>query len=312
MKKAIIVASLLVCAFIPLASVHPRPIAADPAPRKHVAERSSYGKLKAIRAASMRARAAAGQPPASPPPLRYMAHRGYSGFAPENTLPAFVAAFDQGADGIELDMQVSKDGQVVVMHDTTLDRTTNGKGLLREKMLTELRELDAGSWFHPKYAKTRIPTLQEVYDTVRPSGDQTVYAEIKSYRDPSDIAKMTAVVLDGGWENNTIMISFHYADFEQVRKRSRTIRIAYLCDSAETCRQAIAAAKADGRAKIFASYKLLLAEPGVAAEAQRSGLDMAAWTVNSIAVKHELERLGIRTFITDEPVKLREDRPTSG
>ena len=91
-----------------------------------------------------------------------IAHRGASAWAPENTMAAFEKAVELGADGIEVDVQLTADRVLVVMHDDTLDRTTNGNGPLSRKTLAQLKDLDAGSWFDPKFAGEQIPTLQEV------------------------------------------------------------------------------------------------------------------------------------------------------
>jgi glycerophosphoryl diester phosphodiesterase len=95
-----------------------------------------------------------------------IAHRGGSAFAPENTLAAFQYAVDHGADGVELDVHLSADGEVIVIHDADLGRTTNGSGSVYQKNLAELKELDAGSWFGPQFAGQRIPTLGEVFELI--------------------------------------------------------------------------------------------------------------------------------------------------
>lgn len=91
-----------------------------------------------------------------------IAHRGDTAAGPENTLPAFAAAIDAGAAGIELDVHPSREGALVVHHDYYLDRTTNGAGLVSDHTLAELRALDAGAWFDEKFAGEAIPTLEEV------------------------------------------------------------------------------------------------------------------------------------------------------
>lgn len=98
-------------------------------------------------------------------PLNF-AHRGASHETPENTLVAFLLAADLGADGIEFDVQITKDGEVVVIHNLTLEATTNGHGQVGAKTLAELSELDAGGWFDPVFAGQRIPTLQQVIEAV--------------------------------------------------------------------------------------------------------------------------------------------------
>jgi glycerophosphoryl diester phosphodiesterase len=96
-----------------------------------------------------------------------IAHRGASSIAPENTLIAFRKAIELSADMIELDVRQSADGHLVVIHDDKVDRTTDGSGVVGEMSLTELKELDAGSWFNAEFSEERIPTLEEVIDLVR-------------------------------------------------------------------------------------------------------------------------------------------------
>jgi glycerophosphoryl diester phosphodiesterase len=99
--------------------------------------------------------------------MELFAHRGNSGEAPENTLAAFRQALDAGADGVEFDVQSSRDGVPIVIHDERLGRTVPGTGWVRDHTLAELKALDAGRWFSPAFAGERIPTLQEVLDLVR-------------------------------------------------------------------------------------------------------------------------------------------------
>jgi glycerophosphoryl diester phosphodiesterase len=93
-----------------------------------------------------------------------IAHRGGSAYAPENTLAAFQSAVEQGADGIELDVHLSADGEVVVIHDADLERTTDGSGSVYENPLAALKELDAGSWYGSEFIGEEIPTLDEVFE----------------------------------------------------------------------------------------------------------------------------------------------------
>lgn len=94
------------------------------------------------------------------------AHRGDVSVAPENTIPAFESAVKKGVPQIEFDVNLSKDGHLVIMHDATIDRTTNGKGKVTDFTLAELKALDAGSWFDPKFKDTRIPTLRETLEAI--------------------------------------------------------------------------------------------------------------------------------------------------
>ncbi len=106
-----------------------------------------------------------------------IAHRGYETRAPENTFAAFEMAMARGADGFEIDVQLTKDREIVVIHDHTLERTTNGTGRVKDKTLDELKGLDAGSWFDPNFRDERIPTLNEILDCY--TGSAIVDIEIK-------------------------------------------------------------------------------------------------------------------------------------
>ena len=112
------------------------------------------------------------------------AHRGASAHAPENTLAAFELALTQNADAIELDVKLSADGHVVVIHDPTVDRTTGGSGRVKDLSLSELRSLDAGRFFSEKYSGEKIPTLAEVFETM---GKRTfINVELTNYNTPRD------------------------------------------------------------------------------------------------------------------------------
>ncbi len=112
------------------------------------------------------------------------AHRGSSAHAPENTLAAFQLALTQGAPALELDAMLSADGQVVVIHDDTVDRTTNGSGKVHQMPLAAIKELDAGSYFDPTFKGEKIPTLAEVFETV---GRRIfINIEVKNYASPLD------------------------------------------------------------------------------------------------------------------------------
>lgn len=126
-----------------------------------------------------------------------IAHRGYRTKYPENTLAAFGAALDIGAQMIELDVMLTRDRKMVVIHDATLERTTDGHGQVYSYTLKELKELDAGSWFHPRFAGERLPALEEVLDLVR--GRALLNIEIKSNayeaRHPPDAIEKQVVEL---------------------------------------------------------------------------------------------------------------------
>ncbi len=118
-----------------------------------------------------------------PRPILF-AHRGDLVHAPENTLPSFSQAIQKGADGVELDAKLTVDGHVIVIHDETVDRTTNGKGKVASFTLESIRTLDAGSWFDAKFAGTKVPLLEEVFEMV--GKNKLINIELTNYYTPRD------------------------------------------------------------------------------------------------------------------------------
>ena len=116
--------------------------------------------------------------------IKVISHRGEHLHHPENTMPAFQAAIDAGADYFELDVRTTSDGKFVIMHDNTLDRTTNGTGEVHKHTFDEIRALDAGAKFSPSFAGTKVPTLDEAFDLAH--GKINVYVDTK-YADPQQL-----------------------------------------------------------------------------------------------------------------------------
>jgi glycerophosphoryl diester phosphodiesterase len=142
-----------------------------------------------------------------PHPILF-AHRGASAYAPENTLEAFQLAFQQGADGIELDVKLSADGEVVVIHDATLERTTNGHGRVESLPLIKLRSLDTGSYFSEDFRGAKIPTLKEVFKIA--GGIGIINIELTNYSTPHDtlVQKVCELVRSHGLQKRVLFSSF--------------------------------------------------------------------------------------------------------
>lgn len=145
------------------------------------------------------------------------AHRGASAHAPENTLAAFELAVEQGADGIELDVKLSADGHVVVIHDPTVDRTTGSHGRVKDLSLAELRSLDAGGFFSEKFRNEKIPTLEEVFETV---GKRTfINVELTNYNTPRDhlVESVCILVKKFGLQSRVLFSSFLPSNLSSAR-----------------------------------------------------------------------------------------------
>lgn len=157
-----------------------------------------------------------------------VAHRGASGTAPENTLAAFQQALDIGVGALEMDVHLSRDGEVVVIHDATVDRTTNGTGNVSDLTLSQLKKLDAGSRFAPQFAGEGIPTLQEVLDLAQ--GSVIIEIELKTTTPwPTPLERKVAeLVVRNGLEDKVIIQSFNPLALFYMRRINSNIATALL------------------------------------------------------------------------------------
>lgn len=153
-------------------------------------------------------------------PFGIVCHRGANTIAPENTLPAFECALAAGFDVIELDLHITADGEIVVIHDPTLDRTTNGTGPVTQQTLAELRKLDAGAWCDPFFRGTQIPTLNDVLDLLKKYGGRA-YLEFKS----APPAPVLAQVEKAGLLDRVFFWSFNRDYLLELRQLSDTAQI---------------------------------------------------------------------------------------
>ena len=155
-------------------------------------------------------------------------HRGASGHAPENTLEAFQLSMDMGADGFELDVHMSADGELVVIHDETVDRTTNGIGFVRDLTLAQLKELDACNGME-HYRGAKIPTLAEVFDLIRDT-HHIVNVEVKTdeWFYPQIEEKCLALAKEKGVEERVIYSSFNHYTLIKLRQLKPDVKLGML------------------------------------------------------------------------------------
>ncbi|RJP53233.1 MAG: glycerophosphodiester phosphodiesterase [Anaerolineaceae bacterium] len=147
-----------------------------------------------------------------------LAHRGDLAHAPENTLPSFSQAIQKGADGVELDAKLTADGRVIVIHDPTVDRTTNGTGKVASFTLEAIRSLDAGSWFDSKFAGVKVPLLEEVFETV--GRDRLINIELTNYNTPRDgLTRRVCELIQRHNNQNQIIFSSFYSSNLKVAAR---------------------------------------------------------------------------------------------
>jgi len=228
------------------------------------------------------------------------AHRGASQAAPENTLPAFEAAIRLGADGVELDVQYSSDGALVIFHNDTLEKTSDGAGRVTAHTLAELRALDAGSWFDPSFTGTRIPILDEVLDLLK--GKLLVNVELKvlgTLRSGMGADAVKAIRAHG-IADQVVISSFNPFALRQAKGAGPEIECALLLahDLPGWMRWGFTRrySRADG---LHPDFEMV--DEAYMARAQQLGLPVRVWTVDEEATMRRLMTLGVDAIITNVP-----------
>lgn len=229
---------------------------------------------------------------------KIFAHRGASQYAPENTLEAFVLAHKQGADGIELDVQLSKDGEIMVIHDETIDRVSNGKGAVRDYTLEELRKFSYDNQMEG-YEGVRIPTLREVLELIKP-WEMTVNIELKTgicwY--PQIEEKVVRLVQEEKMEDKVIYSSFNHYSISRVQQLASEARTAYLYS--DVILDVEAYARKHGVQGLHpALYHVKMAD--FLKRYLESGLDVRVWTVNEEEDMEQLIQAQVTAVITNKP-----------
>ena len=224
-----------------------------------------------------------------------MAHRGLSADAPENTLYAFSDAISVGADFIELDVQQTRDGVLVVMHDSNLKRTTGVNKDIWDVDYADIQNLDAGSWFDPAYANARIPTLEETLQFVDKRAKLNI--EIKPTKHGSDTLEQDVAELITRYQytDACYVTSFSYGSLKKVKEANLEIRTGYLMSVAYGQFYSLKYADAFSLNKVFVTSQVVNA-------AHQQGKQIFAWTVNSMSEVRSLCNLHVDSIITDDPV----------
>ena len=234
-----------------------------------------------------------------PQPVLF-AHRGASAHAPENTLAAFEMALTQQADGIELDVKLTADGHVIVHHDATVNRTTNGQGRIKDMPLAELKKLDAGSSFSETFRGEEIPTLAEVFETV---GSRTfINIELTNYNTPRDqlVETVCMLVKKHQMQNHIMFSSFFAGNLSKARSYLPEVPRGLLAFNG------ILGAWARSFGFVFGKYQAL--HPNLKDMTQQEVLRVHrlkrrvhVWTVNAEEDMRRLFGWGVDAIFTDDP-----------
>jgi glycerophosphoryl diester phosphodiesterase len=233
----------------------------------------------------------------SPGRPRIFGHRGSMGYAPENTFASFELAIRQGVDAIELDVHLTAEGEVVVIHDALLDRTAGGTGLVGEARLADLKALDVGTHFAPQFAGQRIPTLAEVLAWAR--GTCVLDIEIKGgpWPYPGLEEKVVSLIRQHDMIDQTIVISFNHPTVARVRALAPEIATGTLWN----CRpmDPVAVARAAGANAILPFWAYCDQE--TVDQAHAAGLSVHPWATSEPRVIERLIAMGVDSICSNHP-----------
>ena len=228
--------------------------------------------------------------------FKVIAHRGASGYAPENTLIAFQKGLEFGADMLELDIQLSREGEVVVIHDHTLDRTTNGTGYVKDYSVKELKQFDAAKRFEAYRGET-IPLLQEVFDLVK--NRATLAIEIKNcpiiY--PEIEQKLVQLIEKNAFVEHILVISFYHPSLKEIKRLNPDIPTGILYVGALL--EPWAAAETVGANALHPHYEYTTA--AMVVEAHQRNYLVHPWTINRATDMEKWVSCGVDGIATDYP-----------
>jgi len=234
-----------------------------------------------------------------------VAHRGASGSAPENTMAAFRRAIQQGADMIELDVRMTKDFHIVVHHDRSVKRTTGRPGYVWDLTLQQIRLLDAGSWFHSRFAGEQIPTLRQVLEMM-PEG-LMVNIEVKTDGDPRKRLAFEEVciliIMEKKFEDRAIVSSFDHKFLTRMHNLFPAIKTGALYMPVRDMRKSPSSIARSTGAGAFICSCTQLSEKLVR-DARSRKMMTAAYVVNTIEQLKRVLELGVDAVITDYPVRI--------
>lgn len=252
-------------------------------------------------------------------------HRGASALAPENTLAAFRRAIEDGADGVEFDVRLSRDGVPVVIHDATLRRTGLRTGRVEEMANAELCQVDVGSWFnhaHPRlaqneYASERVPSLDEVFELFTAGrghfANARLYVEIKTEHDQSSASELAGAVVSSllahGLEERVVVLAFDLRAIAEAKRISSAVRTGALLKPRLSQpagimrkRELISTVIRSGANEI--ALHRSLASRGVVKSAIDRDLNVVVWTVNNPKWMIRAREWGVHAVISNNPCRM--------
>ncbi len=226
-----------------------------------------------------------------------IAHRGVSGLAPENTRAAFKKAIDCGMDMIELDLQMSKDGHFVICHDFNLERIAGVDALVSELKLSELKDLDIGSWYDETFFKERMMTLEEVIKLTKNKIKLNLEYKIPIPNYKETVARLIDLLVKFGVEEEVLISSFNHNVIKYLKKYKLNLETAILSYALAVNPVNLLV---DAKADVFNAH-YLLANQQLVNQIQTAGYKINIWTVNQPKLIEKFKSFGVDGIMTDYP-----------
>ena len=230
--------------------------------------------------------------------MKIIGHRGATGYAPENTMASMDLAYKQGCDGIEFDVQLTKDHELVVIHDWTLDRTTNGRGEVKDLTLEEIRSFDAGSWFGPDFKGERVPTLGEVFEHFPKDFFLNLEIKIQGYDHRPIEAAVLKLIEEYDRKEHTLVSSFNNHRLRNLMDISEGLKFAVMYEGYLS----------EIPIKDAYTHKIRSFHPSkdyvdgeLVEKAKERDLQVYTWTVNDLQTAKRLQEIGVDGIITNYP-----------
>ncbi len=227
-----------------------------------------------------------------------VSHRGAKHLAPENTLPAITAALNAGAEFVEIDLRRTRDDQIVLIHDPTVDRTTNGAGRVSEFSFAQLRSMDAGSWFAPQFAGVKVPAFAEAMAVLEPA-PVSVLIELKDDWTPAQLAPVLRHLREKQMTHRVVLLSFNLATMQSLQQSASDF--ARMLLTRELGTDTIDLAVELGVSAVGAKAALYAAFPDAIAAIHARGLGAAVYTLNQAAEWQFAAVQELDLVITDDP-----------
>ncbi len=234
-----------------------------------------------------------------------LGHRGASHDAPENTLPAFRLAAQQGADGVELDVQLSKEGEVVIIHDFSVDKTTNGRGKVKEKTLAELKALDAGRHFSEQFAGTTIPTLSELFMVMGPVLLYNIELKTTSFNDQGLEAEVIRLIEDHNLQDRAMVSSFNPFALMRAYRINPKIKRGLLWAPNLPFYMRRQLFRNLAKPDMFHPY-WEATTPTLVNKEHEQGILVNVWTCNEPQAMQRMIKMGVDAIMTDRPDLLKQ------